>query len=414
MAVKTVKRKAKVITNKDDIEYIAHITEDSITSSFMMETFGEFNGTSRFNPYDEITIPPGCYGNNGKLNKKEFNTTVGIYVFNKYFIEKDLFDAFGYINKEINGDMHDYINSELSYLLLEDEITVEQLKRFHKKVQKFMPFVSFLSPTYTEKFLTSTEAINKKKTELIKANKEAIEAGDEVVTERIEKELLDFAREYLADDPSMDSYLSGARGSFGNNFKNMYVMKGAVKDPDPNAKQKYRIATSNYMDGIKPEEYVIYANSLAAGPFSRAKKTEVGGYLEKLFLYAYQHITLDPPGSDCKTKRFITVTLTSKNIKQWMYSYVIQGDKLVEITRKNKDKFIGKTVKLRYSALCESKTGICNCCFGNLPYRRGALNNGIESTVVPSTMKNKSMKAFHDSVQRTTEIDINKAFGFKK
>lgn len=408
------KRKPKIITNQNDINFISHITEDDITSSFMMETFGKFNGSTRFNPYDEITIPPGCYGNNGKLNKQSFTTTVGIYIFNKYFIERDLFDYFHYINKEIDGDMHDYINKEISFLLLEDEISADTLKRFHKKVQKFMPYVSFLAPTYSDKFLTCTSVINKKKEELIKQNKEAIEAGDEVVAERIEKELLDFAMDYLDGDPSMDSYLSGARGTFDNNFKNMYVMKGAVRDPDPNAKQKYKIATSNYMDGIKPEEYVIYANSLAAGPFSRAKKTEVGGYLEKLFLYAYQHITLDPEGSDCGTKRYITVALTKKNIKDWMYSYVIQGDKLVEITSKNRDKFIGKTVKLRYSALCESKTGICNHCFGNLPYRRGDLNVGIASTIVPSTMKNKSMKAFHDSVQRTTIIDINKAFGFTK
>lgn len=409
------KRKAKVITNKEDIDYIAHIKEEDITSSFIMETFGEFNDKRRFNPYDEITIPKGCYGN-GKTNKNEFTTTVGIYVFNKYFIEPDksLFDSFGYINEEIGGKKHGKINKQLSYMLLEDEITPDTMKTFHKKVQKFMPYVSILAPSYTEKFLTCTAVIGKKKEELLKKNADAIAAGDEIVAEKIEKELLDFAREYLEDDPALDSYLSGARGTFDNNFKNMYVMKGAVKDPDPNAKQKYKIATSNYMDGIKADEYVIYANSLAAGPFSRAKKTEVGGYLEKIFLYAYQHLKLDPEGSDCGTKRYITVKLTDDNIEDWMYSYVIQGDKLVEITSKNMNKFIGKTVKLRFSALCESKTGICNHCFGNLPYRRGDLNPGIASTTIPSKMKNVSMKAFHDSVQRTTTVDINKAFGFTK
>jgi len=277
-----------------------------------------------------------------------------------------------------------------------------------------MPFISILSPTYTTKMLTCTSVINKKKEELIKKYQDALDAGDEVVAEKIEKELLDFALKYLDGDPSMDSFLSGAGGNIENHFKNMYVMKGAVRDPDPNAKKKYNIATSNYMDGIKPEEYVIFANSLSAGPFSRAKKTEVGGYLEKVFLYAYQHIKLDPPGSDCGTSRYITVKLTEKNIKDWMYCYVIEGSKLTEITSDNKNKFIGKTVKMRYSALCESKTGICNHCFGNLPYRRGDLNAGISSTIIPSTMKNKSMKAFHDSVQKTRLIDINRAFGFSK
>lgn len=405
-------RKPKVITNPKDIEYIANITEKDITTSFMMEAFGEFDGKVRFHPYDEIIIPKGSYGKGNKKNKNDFHTTVGIYVFNKFFIEQDLFDQFHYINQECNGDMISSLNKQLSYMLLEDKITVEQLKAFSKKMQKNMPFVSILMPNYSDKFLTCTTAINKKKEELIKKYKKDIEAGNEVVAEKMEKELLDFAREYLKDDPAMDVFLSGARAIFGNHFKNMFVMKGAVKDPDPNAEQKYHIAISNYMDGIKPEEYVIFANSLSAGPFSRAKKTEVGGYLEKLFLYAYQHIKLDPPGSDCGTKRTITVDITKDNIGQWMYSYVVQGSKLVEITSDNMNQFIGKRVKMRFSALCESKTGICNHCFGNLPYRRGDLNVGISSTIVPSTMKNVSMKSFHDSVQKTTIIDVNKAFGF--
>lgn len=407
-------RKAKVITRQEDIDYISNITEKDITMSFMMETFGDFNGKQRFQPYDEIAIPHGRYGKDGKMNKNKFYTTVGCYVFNKFFIEQDLFEQFHYINKEINGKTLDGINSDLSCMLLEDKITPEQLKTFHKKVQKNMPYVSILSPSYSTKVLTCTSVIEKEKQRLFKLHKEALESGDEVVIERIEKELIDFAVEYLKDDPAMDIYLSGARSNLGNHFKNMYIMKGAIKDPDPNAKKKYNIATSNYMDGIKAEEYVVFANSLAAGPFSRAKKTEVGGYLEKVFLYAYQHIRLDPEGSDCGTKRFIEVKLDKNNIGEWLYSYVIQGDKLVEITSENKDKFIGKKVKMRFSALCESKTGICNHCFGNLPYRRGDLNVGISMTIIPSTMKNKSMKAFHDSVQKTTPVDINKAFGFNK
>lgn len=407
-------RKPKVITNEKDIDYIAHITEDDITTTFIMENFGEFNDKVRFNTYDEITIPVGCYGNHGELNKNPFVTTVGTYVYNKYFIERDLFNIFHYINEEITDGMYENINSDLSYALLEDEITVEQFKRYEKKVQKFMPYVAILSPSYSDKFLTCTTEINKKKNQLIKKYEKELAEGNEVIASQIENELLEFAQEYLKDDPAMDSFLSGgASGSMGNNFKNLFIMKGAVKDPDPNAKQKYKIATSNYMDGIKPEEYAIFANSLAAGPFSRAKKTEVGGYLEKVFLYAYQHIKLDPAGSDCGTKRTITIEITKKNIADWMYSYVVGNNgQLTEITSKNKDKFIGKKVKIRYSALCESKTGICNKCFGNLPYRRGNLNSGIESTIIPSTMKNRSMKAFHDSVQKTRIIDINKAFKF--
>lgn len=407
-------RKAKVIVNQEDINYIVNITEDDITTSFIMDTFGKFGDKQRFNTYDIITIPPGKYGNKNKLNKNSFTTTVGIYIFNKYFIERDLFDLFGYINEEINSGKIKEINKTISYALLEDKCTVDDVKRFQQKLQKFMPYVTVIAPSFTDKFLTSTDAINKKKNELLKKYEKEIAEGNPVICEKIEKELIEFAKEYLADDEGLDQYISGARASLGNQFKNMYIMKGAVRDPDPNAKQKYKVITSSFMDGVKPEEYSTLSNSLATGPYSRSKKTEVGGALEKQFLYAYQHIKLDPEGSDCKTKRYLKIKLTKKNISEWMYCYIIQGNNLVEITSENKDKFIDKEVKIRFSALCESKTGICNKCFGNLPYRRGDLNVGISTTNIPSKMKNISMKAFHDSVQKTTVIDVNKAFGITK
>ena len=407
-------RKAKVISKKEDIEYIANISEDDITTSFFMESFGEFDGKTRFNVYDEITIPPNSYGKENKKNKNSFTTTVGIYMFNKYFIEKDLFDLFehGYINEEITDDVFGHINTVLSYALAEDRITVDTLKRYLLKTQKTMPYISIIAPNYTDKMLTCSKVIGKKKEELLKKYAKEIEAEDESTSIKIEKELLEFAQEYLKNDPSMDVFLSGARGSIGNNFKNMFVMKGAIKDPDPNAKHKYHIATSNLIDGIKPEEYSLFSNSLAAGPYSRAKKTEIGGELERLFLYAYQDVVLDEPGTDCGTKRYVTVNLDKKNVSDWMYCYIIDGNKLVELTSENMNKYIGKKVKIRFSSLCENKNGkICNICAGNLDYRRGQKNTGITTTFVASTMKNKSMKSFHDSVARMTTMDINKAFG---
>ena len=406
-------RKSRLIIKSDEIKYLLNISDELInnTSSTIMELFGEFDGKSKFNPYDIIEIPANSYGPSGKRNKKPFKTTVGIWVFNKYFIEKDLFDIFKYINKNIDDDLFGDINTRLSYALAEDKITVKQMSDYHLKCQLFMRYVSVLSPNYTEKMLTCTKAINIKKKELINKYRKEIEAGDEIVATKMEKELLEYAVEYMKGDPSMDMFLSGARGSIGNNFKNMFVMKGVIKDPDPNAKQPYKVATSNYIDGISPEEYALFANALAAGPYSRAAKTANGGHLEKLFMNALQHVVAGPEGSDCGTKNTITVTLDKKNIKSYMYSYIKEGEKLIELTSENMDKYMGKTVKLRFAHLCEFKDGIkCHKCIGNAWYRLGKTNIGAATPKIPSTLKNISMKAFHDSVQRLEPIDINKIF----
>lgn len=404
-------RKANHITDKAVIDYFVSLTEDDITQEFIMDNFAEFDGKSKYNVYDIITIPPNSYGPDKKKNKNSFKTTLGIWIWNKFVNERDLFHIFGYMNKVIDGDTYGDINRVLSYALLEDKIDIDMLNRFIMKSQFLMQFVSVLAPNHTLKMLTITKEIDKKKKQLLTQHKEELDNGNEVVAAQIEKELLDYSRELLKDDPSMDMYDSGARGSFNNNFKNMFVMKGAIKDPDPLADKPFKIATSNYMDGISKEEYPIFANALAEGPYFRGKKTELGGYWEKLFLSAFQHITLDPPGSDCGTKRFIEVDVDKKNIDDIMYCYTIEGNRLVEINSTNRDKYIGKKIKIRFSSMCESRTGICNKCAGNLFYKLGIKNIGTAMPQLASRLKVINMKAFHDSTIKISEMDPMKAFG---
>lgn len=418
-------KKDDKINSSNLADYIIHMTDKDINYDFIMNLFGHFEGKSLCNPYDILEVPAKTfkiYNNslgfpnweddkNIKYNKEPFVTTIGIYLFNLFlsgFGFSILFD--GYINYTIDKKKMGGIEQVLSYALIEDDITIEQLKQWENTMQWFMPFEDILSPNHTEKLITCTKVINKKKEELLKKYRAEVEAGDIKVIEIIENELLNYAKEYLGDDPAIDTILSGAGGSFGNNFKNMFVMKGAIRNPDPNAKKKYNVVTSNYLDGVTAEEYPIIAGSGAAGAYSRGNKTETGGYREKLFVSAYQHIKLDPKGSDCGTTHYIEVDFNEKNIKDYMYSYaIIEGGKLELITSKNYKKFIGKKTKLRFSSLCKSKTGICNMCAGELLYI-GAANIGMVMAQIPSTLKLRCMKGFHDSTIKTTTIDPMKAF----
>lgn len=410
------KRVSKTITDNKDIEFLCSLKEEDITTSLIMELFADFGKHQKFNSYDIITVPTGGYGGtlpNGKekKNTKPFTTTVGRLIFNKFFIESEpqLLDFIGYVNDNVGKKVYGKLFDKLGYAVMEDRISIEVYKKFCKKSQKFMPYVSILAPNHSDNMLTITKSINKKKAELLAKNKEAIDNGDVMVVDKISKELLEYARELMKDDPAMDMFLSGAGGSFENNFKNMFIMRGSVQDPDP--RKSYNIITSNYIDGVSKDEYSKLANTLAAGPYSRSKKTELGGYWEKLFLTAFQHVILLEPGSDCGTKRHIEVNVTEKNIGSIMYCYVIKdnGD-LEEITSVNKDKFIGKKVKLRFSSMCEAKDGICNKCAGNLFYKLGIRNIGASTPQIPSKLKVLSMKLFHDDQLNFTEMDPMKAF----
>jgi len=410
------KRVSREIKDPKDIEYLVKLTEDDITTSLIMELFGDFGDHQWFNPYDILTIPTGAYG--GKLpdgkekrNKEPFTTTIGRLIFNKYFIEcePELLQFVGYVNDNVGKKAYGKLFDSLGYAVLEDKISIETYKRFCKKSQKFMPYVSILAPNHSMNMLTITKKINKRKAELIKQNQEAFDKGDVYVVDQVSKELLAYAKELMQDDPAMDMFLSGAGGSFENNFKNMFIMRGSVQDPDP--RKSYNIITSNYVDGVTQDEYSKLANTLAAGPYSRSKKTELGGYWEKLFLQSLQHVILKDPGSDCGTKRHIEINVTEKNIGSIMYCYVINNDgSLTEITSENKNKFIGKKIKLRFSSMCEAKDGICNACAGNLFYRLGIRNIGAATPQIPSKLKVLSMKLFHDDQLNFTEMDPMAAF----
>jgi len=415
--------------NKDDlnsnnlINQLLVFKQSDLSFSLIMELFGTFEGGQPLcHQYDTFDVPANYFwykDANGKehRNVSKFTTTIGLWIFNIFFLRDFNFSFLfgGYINETIGKDKFENINDTLAYALLEDKIDSNSYKKYLDYTQFFMPFESVLSPNHTEAILSCTKKINKKKAELMGKYKEKLEAGDFAAAEDMSKELLDYAESILKDDPSLDVYMSEAGSSWKNNFKNMYIMKGAITNPDPNAKHQFDVATSNLMDGISAEEYSLYANSLVTGPYSRSKKTETGGYWEKLFSAAYQAVNLDDEGSDCGTKEYIEVTITDKNIAIFMYNYIIKNNgELEEITLDNRDKYIGKKVKMRFSTHCKSKTGICNKCAGNFFYRRGSKTIGLATMQVASTLKLRAMKAFHDGTIKTVTIDPMKAFNIKK
>jgi len=412
--------------NRDNIvNQLLLIKDKDITSHFIMNLFGTFNGKSLCNHYDTMVVPPKGFkfeNYNGKevSNSTPFTTTLGIWIFN-VFVLRDigLSKVFGgYVNYNIDKKyMKGKIVQKLIYALIEDKITVEQYKSFLLRTEFCMPFESVLSPTHTEKILACSKEINKLKKELFEKYKKELEKGDEAaaaLAEKIEKQLLDFATDYLKDDPSLDPYLSGAGGNIPNNFKNMYIMKGAVRNTDPAAKKEFDILQSSYIDGISKDEYAVLARSLTGGPYSRAKKTEIGGYWEKLVEAAFNTVILDKPGSDCGSKDYIEFVLTDDLVSKFMYSFIIKPNgKLEELTSDNLNDYIGKKIKVRSTLFCKNEHTVCNCCAGNLFYRRNSKNIGLACAQIPTKLKLISMKSFHDSTVTTTEIDPMKAFGLK-
>lgn len=272
------KRISRKVTKQEDLDFLLNLDTNEVGQSTIMGMFGSFNEKPpRFYPYDILVVPAKTYGRE-KKNSKPFTTTVGRWLFNKYFIERNptIFAMVGYFNESVNKKNYEKLFDKLGYGLLEDKVSIEDYKNFCNTTQAFMPLVTVISPGFTTDMLLSSKKLQAKKEQLLKENKAALEAKDIKVADEIQKELLDYAKDVLKDDPAMDMFNSGVGGSFDNNYKNMFVMRGTARDPDPT--KGYNIITSNYIDGISADDYQQIANTLAEGPYNRSKKTEVGGY----------------------------------------------------------------------------------------------------------------------------------------
>lgn len=351
----------------------------------------------KFMVYDKITIPKGRYCN----NKEPINTYVGLLIFNKYLFEEELYPVMGYINETVDAKGVEKMDDKMSKALLDDTITPEMMGRYLDKFQWFFTISNVLSPSMTEKTASVLPEVEKKKEELFKKHKDDVD--DPIVAANIEKELLNTASKVIGNDPGMDLYNSGAAASYSNNYKAMFVMKGPIRDT---YNGEYKTVKSCYSEGIAKDELQPHFDSLVYGAYSKGVGTQVGGYLTKKFLAAFQTVVLDRKGSDCGTKMTLTITLTKKNAGLFLYMYIVENGKLVLLDESVMDKYIGKTVHMRLPLYCLGDK-ICNHCAGELYYKLGITNVGLTTSKMTGSLLQKSMKKFHDSSIKLSKISID-------
>lgn len=138
----------------------------------------------------------------------------------------------------------------------------------------------------------------------------------------------------------------------------------------------------------------------------KAVGTQVSGYFAKKILAALQTEVLDVKDSDCGTNRYVEVKLTKSASRDFLYRFIIDNGKLVELTPEVMPKYIDKTVKMRSVMYCTTDKK-CNCCAGNMFYKLGLENAGLTSSRVATTLTKLGMKKFHDTVVKAEEIDVN-------
>lgn len=399
----------KTLTN-DEKQFFLNIKWEDITLEFLQNIFADKYDPikkkvipSKFNTYDEFSLKKNEY-----FNKEDIKTNCGLFIVNKFLFEKELSEVTGYVNEPFSDDMISSVSKKLDYALLTDAITPEAYINYLNNISWLAySFNTEVSTSLTIHSMRELPEVRKAKEQLLKENKDKIAAGDVPTATMIEKKLIAVGKEAMKNDTAMDLYESGARGGFNVAYKNAQIMKGPVYN---DTKKKFEIMTNPLIEGIDKDDVPALANNAIDSAYGKAIATGECGYVTKKIAAGCQTSILDKKGSDCGTKMYTELTLTKANIDYYQYNYMIEGSKLVRLEPNNKDKYIGKKVKMRTNNFCIGKTKICNKCAGDIFYMLGIDNIGLTGGRISNTLLNYRMKAMHDSTVHTYELDIANDF----
>lgn len=339
------------------------------------------------------------------INEEAVDTTVGSIILNKLLIEGKIESIVPnhYYNEVMTASAFNKLVDHVSTCLMDNKIPL------HPNVVSFLQAFEFyglmlsssISPSFTQETMQVQEKIREKRDELFAQHNNNPTLSEAI---KIEDTLSAEAKKLLKDDPGMLLYNSGARGSFEDNYKNMAVMIGPVKNP---ATGKFDIVKSNYIDGVEKEDLPAVANIIVNAAYARAVGTAEGGYLTKQFYAVYQSITMDEHGTDCGSKGYLPIFLTESNFKDFLWQYIVDSGKLVLLTEDNAKQYINRVVKFRSPIGCLG-TKICNKCMGERFYKLGIKDVGPVTGRLPNSIMNASLKQFHTTKMKLTQVDPNK------
>ena len=263
----------------EEKKYFLSFKPEDITFTNMVDWFGDLvdlntqtkssinskNHKSKFRPTDTFTLTHSEY----PLVKDKINTTLGRFIYTKLIVEMIHFEnILPFINFVLDDGGHGKVEKTVANALKEDKITVDQMYKYvDTRDWLGLQLHSVITTSFTPGVLKVPKEVQALKKELLKKYKTELENGDNHASEIIEKELIAKTKEALKDDIGMDLYVSGARGSIGNNYKNMYLMRGAIKN---NMTGKYEIITGSLLDGLQKENIDAHSNSILSGAFPKA------------------------------------------------------------------------------------------------------------------------------------------------
>lgn len=304
-----------------------------------------------------VTLPPNAVAN--YKDDAPLKTTMGRVLLNYTILVHPFGDYIPYINSrwKIGAIEAEYIFDGLRL----NKITVEQVKRYSMNLHFIGHFTELSVPTFTEKTLVIDPAVIARRDELLKQYAKEIAAGDEVVMNRIETELVNMDKKSIEGDSSTLFYDYTGGKSYNIHRKTMYIMGGMRPDFGSDG---YAFIDNSLEDGWQIKNIPALYNSIRDATYSRAKETAKGGEVTNFLIRVFQNTRITE--EDCKASRYLPVTLTKDIAEKFIYRNIIIDDAVVSLTEDNLHEYVGKTVMMRSPQYCQTGDGYCYVCMGQL------------------------------------------------
>lgn len=403
---KNIDPKARTLKT-DDVAYFTSIKPEDYTFTLITDLFADYTQIvddkktskdikSKYNYYDVIDLSA-----KDSPTGKPLKTTLGRYIlYRALIVYCGLDKVIGFFDKPIEKKYFKNIEKEIAYAYQTDVIDTKTMKKYIDTRDWIgYQWHSIFCTSFSPAVIKIHPEVKKLKDQLLTKYKDELDKGNAMISEQIEKALVDKTRECFKGDLGMDLYDSGARGSLENNYKNNYLYRGAIENPLTGG---YDIIRTGLSDGLKKEDIPSTSNSILSGAYPKACGTANSGYIAKQLLAQLQTECLDVKGSDCGSKNTINFILTDD--AKVDYRYIVEKGKLVQLTRENKSKYIGKMIHMRSPMCCVGKK-ICNICAGDQYYIQEIENIGLLGVKLSGSLTNGNMKKFHSNLIKSTEID---------
>lgn len=391
------------LNDSDGKYYVAEITasvKDIVEKKSVQVCILSDNPEERLmTEIDTLDLEPG--GPVPNVTEK-MTTTVGRVIVNQLVYVEPFGTTFPFENKVLNLGKGDVV-SKLNDALLANKITVAAYKLSLDRVFYLGHFTELCLPCFSEKCLSTSDEVKKKKQELYKKYEGTL--NDPETISKIEDELIALDKEYIKGDVSLRFYTPQGGKAFDLFRKKLYITVGGIEAFSDDS-SKYEFLRNSLEDGIRVQDLPIYGNESRKGSYQRGHETRKGGAMTKDVIRAFHDSRISI--EDCGTKRGVMIDFNKVPIEKFIGRYILLQNKWTELTKDLAKKLPKSSPYLMRSPLyCQCKEGFCYKCVGKLFAELDVRQLSLTIVDISTTFMLASMKNMHGSKLALYELQPN-------